>query len=152
MPATALSAQRRVELDSLAIALGAIWLAVTAISLLAPDMVSGSEQQHMPIAAATTWIWGSVATLTVVRFWAAPGRSAAQRALHRPMAYAVAGVWTVAALVAVFGPVMVTGSDPTRIPFGAMLAPIAATVLTALARSATDLVAATVLDDPVPAP
>ena len=152
MPATTVPTQRRDELDSLAIALGAIWLAVTAISLLAPDMVTGSEQQHMPVAATTTWIWGSVATLAVVRFWAGPGRSAAQRALHRPMAYAVAGVWTVAAFVAVLGPEMVTGSDPTRIPFAALFAPIAATVLTALARSATDLVATTVLDDPLPAP
>jgi hypothetical protein len=152
MPATTLPAQRRDELDSLAVALGAIWLSVTAISLLAPDMVSGSEQQHMPVAAATTWIWGSVATLAVVRFWAGPARSAARRALHRPMAYAVAGVWTVAAVVAVLGPVMVTGSDPTRIPFAAMFAPIAAAVLTALARSATDLIATTALDDPVPTP
>ena len=28
-----------------------IWVAVAAISLLAPDMVTGSEQQHMPVAA-----------------------------------------------------------------------------------------------------
>ena len=150
MPATHLPSQRRDELDSLAIALGGIWVAVTAISLFSPDMVSGSEQEHLPVAAFSTWIWGSVATLAVVRFWSGPGRSAAQRALHRPMAVAVAGVWAIAAAVAVFGPVMVTGSDPTRIPFGAMFAPMVATVLTALARSAADLVTTTFADDPTP--
>jgi hypothetical protein len=150
MPATHIPSQRRDELDSLAIALGGIWVAVAAISLFSPDMVSGSEQQHLPVAAFSTWIWGSVATLAVVRFWSGPGRSAAHRALHRPMALAVTGVWGIAAAVAVFGPVMVTGSDPTRIPFCAWFAPIAATVLTALARSAADLVTANLLDDPAP--
>ncbi|HEY8546341.1 MAG TPA: hypothetical protein VIL36_14875 [Acidimicrobiales bacterium] len=148
MPATDLSTQRRDELDSLAIALGGIWVAVAAISLFSPDMVTGSEQQHMPVAAFATWLWGSVATLAVVRFWSGPGRSAAHRTLHRPMAVAVAGVWAIAALVAVFGPVMVTGSDPTRVPFCAIFAPIAATILTALARSAVDLVTTGLLDDP----
>ena len=148
MPATTASnalAARRDELDSLAVALGGIWVGVTALSLLAPDMVSGSEQQHMPVAAFSSWIWGAVATLTVLRGWG-PGRSAAARSLHRPVAYAVAGVWLVAATVGVLGPVMETGSDPTRIPFCALFAPIAATVLTALARSAADLVTADLPD------
>jgi len=150
MPATPVPTQRRDELDSLAIALGGIWIAVTAISLFAPDMVSGSQQEHLPVAAFSTWLWGSVATLAVVRFWSGPGRTAAHRALHRPMAFAVAGVWGIAAAVAIFGPVMVTGSDPTRIPFCAMFAPIAATVLTALARSATDLVTTNLIEEPLP--
>ena len=42
----------------------------------------------------------------------------------------VAAVWIVAALVAIFGPEMVTGSDPTRLPIAALLSPVAATVLT----------------------
>ena len=37
--------------------------AVGLISILAPDMVTGSEQQHMPIAAATSWLWGLLATI-----------------------------------------------------------------------------------------
>ena len=41
-----------------------IWVAVAAISLLAPDMVTGSEQQHMPVAAFGTWLWGLIATGT----------------------------------------------------------------------------------------
>jgi hypothetical protein len=42
--------------------LAGIWTAVVLISVLAPDLVSGSEQEHLPIAAFTTWLWGLVAT------------------------------------------------------------------------------------------
>ena len=53
------------------IAVGGIWTAVAAISLLSPDMVSGSEQQHMPVAAFATWVWGAVATYGLTRYWVA---------------------------------------------------------------------------------
>jgi hypothetical protein len=46
-----------------AIGIGGIWVAVLLLSLLAPDMVSGSEQDHLPLAAFTTWFWGGVGTL-----------------------------------------------------------------------------------------
>src|SRR5215204_4251098 len=40
-----------------AIGIGGIWVGVLLISLFAPDLVSGSEQQHLPLAAFTTWFW-----------------------------------------------------------------------------------------------
>jgi hypothetical protein len=130
------------------VAVGAIWLAVLAISLLAPDMVSGSEQQHMPVAAFGTWLWGIAGTWAALGSLAALRRSSRRRHLHQPLALGVAGIWTVAAAVSVFGPVVETGSDPTRLPLAAMVAPVAATVLTGLLRAATDLVAS-LLDDSV---
>src|SRR5829696_6063793 len=39
-----------------------VWVAVTLISLLSPDMVTGSEQQRLPVAAFGAWFWGLVAT------------------------------------------------------------------------------------------
>jgi hypothetical protein len=42
-------------------------------------------------------------------------------------------VWSVATIFAVTTPEFVTGSDPTRIPLGAIFAPIGAVLLTALA-------------------
>jgi hypothetical protein len=51
-----------------AIGIGGIWVAVVLISLLSPDMVSGSEQEHQKVAAFTTWFWGGVSTL--VFLWA----------------------------------------------------------------------------------
>jgi hypothetical protein len=43
------------------------------------------------------------------------------------------GIWALATILAITLPVMVTGSDPTRIPFAALFAPPAAAMLTALA-------------------
>jgi hypothetical protein len=42
-------------------------------------------------------------------------------------------VWLVATIVSIALPVVETGSDPTRLPIGAMVSPVAAMVLTALA-------------------
>jgi hypothetical protein len=51
-----------------AIGIGGLWIAVLLISLLAPDMVTGSEQQHLPVAAFATWFWGGIGTLVLL--WA----------------------------------------------------------------------------------
>ena len=131
----------------MAIALGGIWIAVLAISVLSPDMVSGSEQQHMPIAAFTTWIWGTVATFSVLSFWVGARTEPGRLQLLRPVSLAVSVVWFVAACVAIFGPVMVTGSDPTRMPLCAFLAPVAATIITVLIRTGAGLVAETFEDE-----
>jgi hypothetical protein len=39
-------------------------------------------------------------------------------------------VWLVAAILSITLPVFETGSDPTRLPIGAMVAPVAAAMLT----------------------
>ena len=112
-------------------ALVGIWGAVVAISVLAPDMVSGSEQQHLPLAAFGTWIWGAVASRGVMSaVLRLDGEGAALDQLRGQLVGFVAAVWTVAALVAILGPELVTGSDPTRLPIAALLAPVAAAVLT----------------------
>ena len=38
-----------------AIGISGIWVAAVLISLLSPDMVSGSEQEHQKVAAFTSW-------------------------------------------------------------------------------------------------
>ena len=42
-------------------------------------------------------------------------------------------IWAVATILGITLPVTETGTDPTRIPFAAIFAPIAAAILTALA-------------------
>jgi hypothetical protein len=112
-------------------ALVGIWGGVLAISLFAPDMVSGSEQQHLPLAAFGTWIWGAVASRSVVStLLRLDGEGGALDQLRGQLVAFVAAVWIVAALVAILGPEMVTGSDPTRVPIAALLSPVAATLLT----------------------
>lgn len=116
-----------------AFGIGGIWVAVVLISVLAPDMVSGSEQEHLPVAAFVTWLWGLLATGMFV--WAM-GKLRG-RAAHRPVWTGLGAVtlalWLLATILAVTMPRVETGSDPTRLPIGAMIAPVAATVLTALA-------------------
>jgi hypothetical protein len=122
-----------------AIGIGGIWVAVLLISLLAPDLVSGSQQEHLPVAAFTTWFWGGIGTL--IFLWAM-GRLRG-RASWQPtwigLSVATLGVWAVATILAITLPEMVTGTDPTRIPFAALFAPGAAAMLTALAGAVADV-------------
>jgi cobalamin synthase len=116
-----------------AIGIGGIWVAVLLLSLLAPDLVSGSQQEHLPVAAFTTWFWGAVGTLVLL--WAM-GRlrgSARYQPIWIGLSVVTLGIWALATILAITLPVMVTGTDPTRIPFAAIFAPIAAAMLTALA-------------------
>ncbi|HZM29920.1 MAG TPA: hypothetical protein VFB77_05490 [Acidimicrobiales bacterium] len=110
-----------------------IWVAVAAISLLAPDMVTGSEQQHMPVAAFGTWLWGLIATGTYLWGMERLRGRAERRPIWAGLTAATLALWLVAAVLAATLPRVETGTDPTRIPVGALVAPIAATVLTALA-------------------
>jgi hypothetical protein len=110
-----------------------IWVAVTVISVFAPDMVTGSEHERLPVAAFSTWLWGLVSTGAFV--WAM-GRlrgDAMRRPIWIGLAVTTLVVWLVATILSVTLPIVETGSDPTRIPVGAIVAPMAATVLTALA-------------------
>jgi hypothetical protein len=116
-----------------AIGIGGIWIAVLLISLLAPDLVSGSEQQHLPVAAFATWFWGGIGTLVLL--WAM-GRlrgNARWQPIWIGLSVATLGIWALATILAITLPEMVTGTDPTRIPFAALFAPPAAAMLTALA-------------------
>jgi hypothetical protein len=122
-----------------AIGIGGIWVAVLLISLLAPDLVSGSQQEHLPVAAFTAWFWGGVGTLALL--WAM-GRLRG-RASWQPiwigLSVATLGIWAVATILAITLPEMVTGTDPTRIPFAALSAPPAAAMLTALAGAVANV-------------
>jgi hypothetical protein len=110
-----------------------IWVAVLLTSILAPDMVTGSEQEHLPIAAVTSWLWGLIATIGFL--WAMTrlrGR-ASRRPIWIGLAITTLIIWLVATILAATLPVVETGTDPTRLPIGAMVAPLAAAVLTILA-------------------
>jgi hypothetical protein len=116
-----------------AAAITGLWSAVTVISLFAPDMVTGSEQEHLPVAAFTTWLWGLVSTGGFIWAMGKLRGNAKRRPIWIGLAAATLIVWLVAMILSLSLPVVETGSDPTRIPIGALVAPIAATVLTVLA-------------------
>lgn len=115
-----------------AAAITAIWAAVVLISVFAPDLISGTEQGHTPLPAILTWIWGMIASrhvVTTVVQRRSPDRMVWTAQL---LAWTTVPVWAAATLVAVFAPVLVTGTDPTHFPIAAIVAPIAAMIVTQL--------------------
>ena len=110
-----------------------IWVAVALISTLAPDMVTGSEQEHMPIAAATSWLWGLISTIAFLWAMSRLRGKASRRPIWIGLATATLVLWLVATILSTTLPVVETGTDPTRLPIGAMVTPLAAAVLTVLA-------------------
>jgi hypothetical protein len=115
------------------IGFGSIWASVALVSLFAPDLVSGSEHEHLPLAAITVWIWGVVATGYLVLLAQIRDERNLEAAAWRNAAIAVTVIWLATAVVAIFGPDLVTGSDPTEVPLAALIAPPFAAVGTAMA-------------------
>jgi hypothetical protein len=106
-----------------AIGVGGIWVAVILISLFAPDLVTGSEHEHLPLAAFGTWLWGGIGTALLL--WAM-GRlrgDASWRSTWIGLALVTLAIWAVATVLSITLPVYETGSDPTELPFGALFAP-----------------------------
>lgn len=116
--------QHRRWLDSQFPALVGIWASSAFISVAAPDLVSGSEHEHLPLAMLTVWLWAAVATAYALM--------TPRRAPLATWSASVATLWALTALVAVLSPEMVTGSDPTQIPLAAIVAPPVAAVVTGM--------------------
>jgi hypothetical protein len=110
-----------------------IWVAVALISLFAPDMVTGSEQEHLPVAAFATWISGVVGTGAFFWMMGKLRGTVTRRPVWIGLSVTTVAIWTAATILSIVLPVVETGSDPTRLPVGAMVAPVAAAMLTALA-------------------
>ena len=110
-----------------------IWTAVVFISIRAPDMVSGSEQEQVPVAAFATWLWGLVATGGFLWAMGKLRGSASRRPIWIGLGVATLTLWLVAMVLSIALPVVETGTDPTRLPIAAMVTPVAAAVLTGLA-------------------
>jgi hypothetical protein len=75
----------------------------------------------------TAWIWALAATGYLLMMLFVRGDSS----MGPSLATAVGVLWLAAALVSILAPELVTGSDPTRIPLAALIAPPAATFGTA---------------------
>ena len=116
-----------------AVGLGVVWIAVVLISAFAPDLVSGSEQEHLPLAAITAWLWGLLGTWGFVNGMSKLRGDAAREPIWKGLSFAVIALWAVASVLSIWLPVMETGSDPTSLPLAALVAPLAAAALTAVA-------------------
>ena len=89
--------------------------ASAVVALSAPDLVTGSSHEHIPLAALTVWPWTGAAIGYVVM--------AGRRNESRDLVLGVTFVWMVVTLLALAVPTMVTGTDPTRIPLAVLIAP-----------------------------
>ena len=111
------------------LAVAAIWVSTLVFSIFAPDLVSGAEQEHLPIAGLTAWVWAAAATGYVLMA-ARSRRADDDPARWLGFELSVAVVWAVVALAGIFAPDLVTGSDPTRVPLAALVTPVAGMVAT----------------------
>jgi len=110
-----------------------IWLLVLILSLQSDPLVTGTEQNELPVAAFVNWIWGLLATVAVLR--ATVFRKPNEKGWGQDYAWmwimiVISGIWVAATIVALSFPPLVTGDDPISIPFGAIVAPVIAAVLT----------------------
>ena len=111
-----------------------IWVLVLILSLNSDPLVTGAERNELPVAAFVDWIWGLLATVSVLR--ATVFRRPSERGWGQDDSWmwimiVVGGIWIAATIVALTVPVLVTGdAPPIQIPYGAIVAPIIAAVLT----------------------
>lgn len=122
------------------VAVVAIWLAVALASAFSPDLIHGSEQEHLPIAAITWWFWGAIATaFALVPSLARHPSATERRRAWFALASTTTGIWFLAALLGMFTERRVTGSDPTQFPVAAVAAPIIAMVATGIVAAVVAL-------------
>jgi hypothetical protein len=107
-------------------------------------MVHGSEQEHLPIAALTSWLWGSVASaFVIIAVVIGHGRSLDNRHVAWFLiALATIAIWGAVTIVSISTPRLVTGTDPTKIPLAAMISPVVGTVATGFVSGAAALLSA----------
>ncbi len=110
-----------------------IWVAVVLISVFAPDLVSGSEHEHLPVAAFGTWFWSGIGTAIFLWAMGKLRGDATWRSTWIGLSVVTLVLWGLATVLSITLPVVETGSDPTELPMAAFFAPTAATVLTGLA-------------------
>ena len=115
------------------IALGCIVVSGILGSIFTPDMVTGTQHQHLAIAAFIGWIFDLIAISMVVRV-AMQGIRAevTDQAPWTALGLGVGAIWLAVMVVSIFTPVWVTGTDPTEIPIWGFFAAIAGTVLTGI--------------------
>ena len=124
--------QRTGRLLPAAVAVAGLWLAMALSGVFAPDLISAS-QDHVPVVALTIWPWGAVATGFVLFGAAFPAHD---RVARWGLPVAVLGIWGAVALVSIFAPSIVAGSDGTIVPVAGLFSPVAGALATGYASLA----------------
>jgi hypothetical protein len=106
-----------------ATAVTVIWGSVVLGAVFGPDMVTGSAHEHLPLVAATIWLWATVATAFLMM-------GARRSETLTSLVVGTSAIWLAVLVAVLAGPSLVTGTDPTTIPLTAFLAPVAGAVAT----------------------
>lgn len=115
------------------IALACICVSGVLGSIFVPQMVTGVEQQHTPVAAFTGWIFDLIAIGMVVATALQGIRAGVtDRAPWTMMGLGVGAIWLGVMLVAIFAPAWVIGTDPEQLPIWALMAAIAGVIVTGI--------------------
>ena len=116
---------------STAISLIAIWVGATVAAIFAPDMITGSNHEHMQLAMFVVWPLAAVATGMVLLAAGVSRRGVESAGPWGVYAVLITLAWVGTAVAGVFVAPMVTGTDPTTIPIAAIVAPLFAVLVTA---------------------
>ncbi len=109
-----------------------IWVAVFIMSTGSPNLEFGDEPEVIDVAIIMDWFWGLVATVGVLRLtmFRRPNEAGWGQDTAWPWVLGVVGaLWLAAALVSINLPVLEVG-DNIVVPVAAIVAPIAAAMLT----------------------
>lgn len=115
------------------IAVGCICVSGVLASIFTPDLVTGVQHQHTPIAAWIGWIF-DMAAIAMVAPTAIKGirGKVTDRAPWILLGLGVGAIWLAVMFISIFTPVSVTGTDPTKVPIGGFISAVAGIVLTGL--------------------
>ena len=115
-----------------ALAVGGIWGALAAASIWSPELISGTDQTRVPIAAFTDWFYALIATGLVLLAFSRRTPDL-PRSAWAAFTLLISGIWLVVAIASIWTPDLVSGTDATRVPIGALVGPIAGVLATAFA-------------------
>ena len=118
---------------STAVALFAIWAAAIIAAVYSPDMITGSNHEHLQLAMFFAFPLAAVATGMVLLAAGVSRRASEAPGPWTVYALLTAIAWAGYAVASVFVSPMVTGTDPTTIPLAALIGPAFAVLVTAYA-------------------
>lgn len=108
---------------SAATAVTVIWATVVLAAVFGPDLITGSNHEHLPLVGMTMWIWATIATAFLMM-------GARRSETIATLVLGTSAIWGLVLITLLVAPSMVTGTDPTTIPFAALLAPVGGAVAT----------------------
>lgn len=115
------------------VALFAVWAAIIVASIFSPDLVTGSNHEHLAIAAIVGLPLALVTTGMILLAAGVSRRTESMPGAWVVFAVAAVLAWGAVLLTSVFAPSMVTGTDPTTIPVAAIVGPLFGALVTAYA-------------------